>query len=174
MEKSTNQITEPVTQKLAQVHLESYHRWAQDMSHPNYLEAHRVAHGISKGIEHLCDASISHKHEFVSRSAKWKAALGPRPEQAARWRGKGEALRESRDESRVANQMTKAPGSNVRLDFSAISSDGSCPKCGGSAFKAKRSAMAKVLLVPTVGVGTLLAPKSRVRCVTCGTEYRRG
>ncbi len=26
----------------------------------------------------------------------------------------------------------------------------------------------------TVGVGALLAPASRVKCVTCGTEYRRG
>lgn len=42
-----------------------------------------------------------------------------------------------------------------------------CPKCGGTSFKAKRSAKGKL------GFG-LLAPKSRVRCETCGTEYLRG
>jgi DNA-directed RNA polymerase subunit RPC12/RpoP len=42
-----------------------------------------------------------------------------------------------------------------------------CPKCGGTQFKAKRSAGGKV------GLG-VLAPKTRVRCVTCGTQYTRG
>jgi DNA-directed RNA polymerase subunit RPC12/RpoP len=42
-----------------------------------------------------------------------------------------------------------------------------CPKCGGTQFKAKRSAGGKV------GLG-LLAPKTRVRCVTCGAQYTRG
>ena len=42
-----------------------------------------------------------------------------------------------------------------------------CPKCGGSQFKAKRSAGGKM----TLGV---LAPKTRVKCVTCGTQYTRG
>jgi hypothetical protein len=42
-----------------------------------------------------------------------------------------------------------------------------CPKCGGTQFKAKRSAGGKMAL----GV---LAPKTRVRCVTCGTQYTRG
>lgn len=49
-----------------------------------------------------------------------------------------------------------------------------CPKCGGTQFKAKRSKGAKALLIPTVGMGALLAKKSRVKCVTCGTEYMRG
>lgn len=42
-----------------------------------------------------------------------------------------------------------------------------CPKCGGTNFKAKRSAGGKM------GLG-LLAPKTRVRCVTCGAQYTRG
>jgi O-antigen ligase len=42
-----------------------------------------------------------------------------------------------------------------------------CPKCGGAQFKAKRSGVGKV------GLG-LLAPKTRVRCVTCGTQFVRG
>jgi DNA-directed RNA polymerase subunit RPC12/RpoP len=42
-----------------------------------------------------------------------------------------------------------------------------CPKCKGTNFTAKRSAGGKV------GLG-LLAPKTRVRCVTCGATYTRG
>ncbi len=49
-----------------------------------------------------------------------------------------------------------------------------CPVCGGTTFKAKRSAGAKVGLGLTIGLGALLAPKTRVRCETCGTEYLRG
>lgn len=49
-----------------------------------------------------------------------------------------------------------------------------CPVCGGTQFKAKRSAEAKIGLGITLGFGALLAPKTRVKCETCGTEYRRG
>jgi hypothetical protein len=42
-----------------------------------------------------------------------------------------------------------------------------CPKCGGTQFTAKRSAGGKI------GLG-LLAPKTRVRCVTCRTQFTRG
>lgn len=49
-----------------------------------------------------------------------------------------------------------------------------CPRCGGTQFRAKRSRLAKAALVPTVGVGVLLAPKHWVKCVTCGAEYKRG
>lgn len=43
-----------------------------------------------------------------------------------------------------------------------------CPKCGGTNFKAKRSAKGKLL------GGFLLAPKSRVKCETCGKQFKRG
>lgn len=49
-----------------------------------------------------------------------------------------------------------------------------CPRCGSSQFTAKRSKKGKVIGVVTVGVGVLLAPKSQVKCVACGTMYRRG
>lgn len=49
-----------------------------------------------------------------------------------------------------------------------------CPKCGGTSFDAKRSGKAKVIGGLTVGVGALLAPKSRVKCETCGTVFKRG
>jgi hypothetical protein len=59
-----------------------------------------------------------------------------------------------------------------------------CPKCKGTSFKAKRSLGAKLALgtagVVTLGVAPLgvaaagLAKKTRVKCTTCGTEYKRG
>lgn len=42
-----------------------------------------------------------------------------------------------------------------------------CPKCGGTNFTAKRSMKGKI------AVG-LLAPKTRVKCVTCGKMFKRG
>jgi hypothetical protein len=42
-----------------------------------------------------------------------------------------------------------------------------CPRCGGTQFKAKRSVKGKV-------AAGLLAPKSQVRCVTCGAVFKRG
>ena len=49
-----------------------------------------------------------------------------------------------------------------------------CPKCSSTQFTAKRSKKGKVIGVATVGVGVLLAPKSQVKCVACGTMYKRG
>lgn len=43
----------------------------------------------------------------------------------------------------------------------------SCPKCGGTSFKSKRSLKGKV------GAG-VLAPKTRVKCETCGKQFKRG
>ena len=42
-----------------------------------------------------------------------------------------------------------------------------CPKCGGTQFTAKRSVLGKA-------IGGVLAPKSEVKCVTCGTIFKRG
>ena len=49
-----------------------------------------------------------------------------------------------------------------------------CPKCGGTQFTAKRSNTGKAVGFVTLGVGGLLAPKSQVKCVTCGTMFKRG
>lgn len=49
-----------------------------------------------------------------------------------------------------------------------------CPKCGGTQFTAKRSMTGKVIGFSTLGVGGLLAPKSQVKCVACGTMFKRG
>lgn len=58
-----------------------------------------------------------------------------------------------------------------RAAFSSVaesidSGESACPKCHGTSFTAKRSVKGKVLF----GV---LAPKTQVRCVTCGTMYKR-
>jgi hypothetical protein len=42
-----------------------------------------------------------------------------------------------------------------------------CPKCGGTQFTAKRSMKGKV----AIGV---FAPKTQVKCVACGTMFKRG
>jgi hypothetical protein len=66
--------------------------------------------------------------------------------------------------------VAKAVGDNANK-ISNVGSRASgglqCPKCGGSRFRAKRSAGGKL------GLG-LLAPKTRVKCETCGTQYTRG
>jgi hypothetical protein len=49
-----------------------------------------------------------------------------------------------------------------------------CPQCGGQQFAAKRSKTGKTVGVVTLGVGAVLAPKTQVKCVTCGTMYKRG
>ncbi len=49
-----------------------------------------------------------------------------------------------------------------------------CPKCGGTAFTAKRSMLGKSTGVVTLGLGALIAPKSQVKCVTCGKMFLRG
>lgn len=69
--------------------------------------------------------------------------------------------------SRVdAEKKTRAP--KVLSTVGAPTVQGlACPKCGGTQFTAHRSGRGKV----TAG---LLARKSRVRCVTCGTDYLRG
>jgi DNA-directed RNA polymerase subunit RPC12/RpoP len=66
-----------------------------------------------------------------------------------------------------------------RQKFSAVASttatgEAKCPKCGGTAFTAKRSVKGKVIGFTTLGVGGLLAPKSQVKCVTCGEMFKRG
>lgn len=49
-----------------------------------------------------------------------------------------------------------------------------CPNCGArGAFRSKRSFAAKALLIPTVGIGTLAAPR-RLKCLSCGELLRAG
>ncbi len=48
-----------------------------------------------------------------------------------------------------------------------------CPNCGGTEFSQKRSKKGKTLWVVAAPL-VLLAPKSQVRCSTCGTMFKRG
>jgi hypothetical protein len=68
------------------------------------------------------------------------------------------------------------PRGRRKISEVGSTSDGSlsCPKCGGQQFTAKRSKKAKALGGLAVGVGALAAPKTQVKCVTCGAMYKRG
>lgn len=55
----------------------------------------------------------------------------------------------------------------MKKKLSKVADAGACPKCGGSQFVPKRSLKGKM-------AGGVLAPKSRVKCITCGKEYKRG
>lgn len=56
-----------------------------------------------------------------------------------------------------------------------------CPHCGSTQFETKRAGSAKatagclggLIFLPLLIIGPLLMPKSRVRCVVCGTEFYR-
>ncbi len=48
-----------------------------------------------------------------------------------------------------------------------------CPNCGGTSFSQKRSKKGKSLWVVAAPL-VLIAPKSQIRCDTCGTMFKRG
>lgn len=95
-----------------------------------------------------------------------------------------EARKRQRQAGRTSRQMSKAPGGTVRTNLSEVGDRSSgvlaCPKCGGAQFRIKRRGLVKGaawLAVPLTGAASLAAlaaPKSRVQCVTCKTEYLRG
>lgn len=61
-----------------------------------------------------------------------------------------------------------------REKFSTVSSDGRCPRCGGPQFKAKRSKKGKAAGAVAGVLGILAAPKTQVRCESCGLMFKRG
>lgn len=85
-----------------------------------------------------------------------------------------EEISDAREEYQEARDEAKQARAAKKGHFSAVSDEsGGCPNCGGHDFKAKRSRKSKAMLIPTAGVGALVAPKSRVRCTTCKTTYVR-
>lgn len=75
------------------------------------------------------------------------------------------------------NRYAGVMGERKKLsEVGARASDGSlhCPRCGGTQFTAKRSNAGKVVGFTTLGVGGLVAPKSQVKCVSCGLKFKRG
>lgn len=77
---------------------------------------------------------------------------------------------------RASDKKIKAPISQVGDRSGGTLA---CPKCGGTNFKAKRSGKAKIASIgaaPLTGGASLagLAKASQVKCVTCGTYFKRG
>jgi DNA-directed RNA polymerase subunit RPC12/RpoP len=66
-------------------------------------------------------------------------------------------------------------GSRPKFSEAADRSSGTaaCPRCGGTDFTAKRSVKGKTVGFGLAGIGGLLAPKSQVKCVTCGEMFKR-
>ena len=77
---------------------------------------------------------------------------------------------------RAAPTYTGSIGTRQKLSEVGHHSDGGlqCPSCGSTQFTAKRSMTGKLVGTATLGVGGLLAPKSQVKCVACGTMFKRG
>jgi hypothetical protein len=98
------------------------------------------------------------------------------------WVAQGEAINEERAKQKyIAKQVTKNakksdPAGKPISQVGRSSADAvlACPKCGGTQFKAKRSTKGKAIGATAGLAGAMLAPKSRVKCETCGTEYQRG
>lgn len=69
------------------------------------------------------------------------------------------------------NESATAKG---RQRFSRASADGACPRCHGTDFTAKRSKKGKAIGALFGGIGLAAAPKSQVKCVSCGLMFKRG
>jgi hypothetical protein len=48
-----------------------------------------------------------------------------------------------------------------------------CPNCRGTSFQARRSVLGRTLTVATLGLGAMVTPKSRAKCETCATSFKR-
>ena len=89
-----------------------------------------------------------------------------------------------RHEASNQRQLAKPIGGTVKAEISAVGDRSSgflaCPKCGGAQFRIKRRGLVKgaawiaAPLTGALSLAALAAPKSRVQCVTCKTEYLRG
>lgn len=62
--------------------------------------------------------------------------------------------------------LLSTPGDG-RKKFTQVARQGACPRCGGMQFTAKRSVKGKL----AAGV---LAPKTQVKCNSCGLMFKRG
>ena len=103
--------------------------------------------------------------------------LSERPPQARQATSSGESRAEYLARINSTNTgYTGKSGGRKKLSSVGNNSGGSlsCPKCGGTNFTAKRSKKGKVIGITALGVGGLIAPKSQVKCVACGTMFKRG
>jgi hypothetical protein len=69
-----------------------------------------------------------------------------------------------------------SPRGRQKLSDAGTKTDGglACPKCGGNQFTAKRSKKGKAIGFVLAAPLAFAAPKSQVKCVTCGTMFKRG
>lgn len=122
---------------------------------------------------------------WVVIGMKWWRALPEEKRQEHRdnWRDSNDRAKERRAERAkrmAAAQADRAKAGTIgsRRPISQVGDRTAgglaCPRCGGSQFTAKRSNTGKVIGFTTLGVGGLIAPKSQVKCVTCGAMFKRG
>lgn len=87
------------------------------------------------------------------------------------WTGPGRELVASFSAGRQAARSRREP---AKISQAGVHGEGgaglACPVCGGSEFKVGRKTSTKLLF----GAASLLGQARYVRCVTCGTRYRRG
>lgn len=128
---------------------------------------------------------VAKKESFTERIARKSREV---QEQNVRRQAAVAALKDSKDRKqgqKDRNEMRKPIGSTVKAPISSVGDKSSgvlaCPKCGGAQFKAKRRGVVKgaawVAAPLSLGLSAVVvaaAPKSRVRCETCKTEYLRG
>lgn len=130
---------------------------------------------IEKANEAARQAKAEGADERREQREKLKADWQASKEQRAGAKAKRQAQRTAKNTSKA--QPTKLSDMG-RQKISKVGDTSSgtlaCPNCSGQQFTAKRSMFAKTVGVATIGVGAALAPKSQVKCVTCGTMYRRG
>jgi len=119
----------------------------------------------SQPIDVINEVLIACGESPCSTQEEWAETYHMTPGEAQAMVEDMHRVRDARARSAPAVRQPSGPARYTKI--STVAQNGACPKCGGSQFKAKRSAMGKI------GLG-LLAPKTQVRCVTCGTTYRRG
>ena len=72
--------------------------------------------------------------------------------------------------ARTSGNAGKSKGQRISTVAHRTDAGLACPKCGGVQFTTKRSFKQKAAL----GLASLAVKGSQVRCVTCGTVYKRG
>ena len=145
---------------------------ADDPELREWAARRRAQHGGATPSSQPDSVPLSTEEQARQRLEQWKLK---NPEQwaeiQAQVRARSdvhlEALRAERRQANAESLELPLVVRRTRAKFSEATKDGSCPACGGFSFKAKRSAGGKL-------AGGVLAPKTRVRCTTCGTEFHRG
>ncbi len=120
------------------------------------------------------------KREAEAQRRKWNSERERKSNEKRANLREGEKARHRKN---AAKQQLAAGDRKIDALISEIGDKSSgvlaCPRCGGNQFKTKRSGAVKgAAVVGTLALGPLglaaLAKASEVKCVTCGTSYKRG